>query len=192
MKPNKKKNDGKGYLERWWCWQRLMWQGWRRRRNWLFAVACSAVFLSLSPLFYSLLCCFFFFFFYFALSPFSSAFFSLSLPSLLFPLSFFLLLLPLPCFYRQKQGGGATWWGDHCWPPLHYPLIHALIHGKRGKWVSLFGVFLKGGGVLLKENMAVNRRRKITLLPLLRCVSRGRRWWCRSKRHRFAFSFFFF
>ena len=44
----------------------------------MFAVAGGAVFLSLSPLFYSLLC----FFFFFALSPFSSVFFSPFLPSL--------------------------------------------------------------------------------------------------------------
>ena len=63
------------------------------------------------------------------LSPFlsSSLSFSRSPPSSVLSLGFFLPLsssppssLPLPCFYRQKQGG-PTWWGGHCWPPLHYP-----------------------------------------------------------------------
>ena len=108
--------------------------------------------------FFFLLPCFFLSSAFSLLSPFLSS--SLSFSRLVSPslsvsplsrLSF--SLLPLPRFYRQKQGG-PTWWGGHCWLPLHYPLIH----GKRGKWVSLFGVFLKGGGVLLKANVAVNRR----------------------------------
>ena len=98
--------------------------GWQRRRFLLFS----------SPLFLSLFCVLPSLSFPFFFSLFLSVSLSLSV-------SFFFLffLATLPCFYRQKQGG-PTWWGGHCWPPLHHPLIH----GKRGKWEEDDGAVQNG------------------------------------------------
>ena len=119
-------------------------------------------------------------------SPFSLLFFlllSLSLGQSL-PLGLFFIFLVLPCFYRQKTGE-TLWWGGHCWPPPPLPFQWITTPGK---WVSLVGVFLRKK----QERKQVKSGEEKNLLLPCSLRAQGRRRWCRSKRHRFAFLRFLF